>query len=55
MKHNRSANPIHKKIDGNWYFWDEYWAKEYGPYNTEQGANDAWSKYCIEAELFQED
>lgn len=38
-------NPIHKDLDGKWYFWDETWADRYGPYNTEEEANEALERY----------
>ena len=30
-------DPVFEK-DGKWYFWDETWAYEYGPYSTEEEA-----------------
>ena len=41
-----NSNPIHCNKDDKWYFWDECWVDEYGPYNTEQEAIDACNDYC---------
>lgn len=41
-------NPIHKNENGLWYFWDECWAFEEGPFNTEKDAEIALYKYCKE-------
>lgn len=38
------SNPIHKKDDG-WYFSDELWVEEYGPYATEEKAREELDKY----------
>lgn len=31
---------------GKWYFYDETWVRSYGPFNTEQEANEACNKYA---------
>lgn len=41
-------NPIHQNEDGLWYFWDEVWANEYGPFNSLQECKDVLKRYCIE-------
>ena len=38
-------DPIHQDKDGKWYFWDECWAFEEEPYDTEQEARAALDKY----------
>lgn len=32
--------------DGQWYFWNETWADEYGPYPTRIEAVKALKEYC---------
>lgn len=39
-------DPVHQNQDGLWYFWDEVWADEYGPYGTEVDCRKALNKYC---------
>lgn len=39
------CNQIHC-VDGKWYFWDETGADRYGPFNTEELAEEALSTYC---------
>lgn len=38
-------NPIHQNADGKWYFWDECWYVEFGPYETQAEARKALKKY----------
>jgi hypothetical protein len=38
-------NPVHEK-DGQWWFFDETWADEYGPYATEELADEAVKQYA---------
>lgn len=40
-----STNPVHQNTDDKWYFWDEYWVFEKGPYDTEELANEACKEY----------
>lgn len=40
-----SMNPVHES-QGKWWFWDETWANEIGPYNTEEEANQALTHYA---------
>ena len=41
-----SINPVHKNEDGKWYFWDEVWAHEIGPYDSKEEADKEIKKYC---------
>ncbi len=41
-------DPIHQDKDGKWYFWDECWSFEEGPYDTEQEAEVELKRYCKE-------
>lgn len=36
---------IFLKDDGKWYFWDQFWATDYGPYITYNEAHDAFMKF----------
>ncbi len=38
-------DPVHQNEDGKWYFWDECWAFEEGPFDTEQDARKALEQY----------
>jgi hypothetical protein len=38
-------NPV-EEIDGLWYFWDETWANNYGPFKSSVEANLALLEYC---------
>jgi len=41
-------NPIHQNEDGKWYFWNETWAFEEGPFETKLKAENALNEYCRE-------
>ena len=43
-------NPIHQNADGKWYFWDEIWVDEIGPYETREEANTAINEYAADLE-----
>ena len=32
-------DPVHRHDDGTWWFWDETWCDEMGPYDHEDEAN----------------
>lgn len=32
--------------DGKWYFANEVWSDEYGPYDTREEADEALTEYC---------
>ena len=40
--------PIHQHDDGSWWWYDETWVEEHGPYSTIEEANLAITKYCRE-------
>jgi len=48
-------NPIHQNEDGKWYFWDETWAFEEGPFNTKLEAENALDKYCRKLYGFEDE
>ena len=39
-------DPVFKGKDGFWYFWDETWTDDYGPYDTKEIARDRAEDYC---------
>ncbi len=43
-----STNPeiIHQHEDGSWWFWDESWSNENGPFSTEDICQTALDEYC---------
>ena len=40
-----SRNPIQQDTDG-WYFWEETWAEQQGPFDSKREAKKAWREYC---------
>lgn len=48
MKSLIPPDPVWQKDDGKWYFADECWADEYGPYDTEEECRKGLAKYCEE-------
>lgn len=40
-------DPIHQ-WQGKWWFYDETWANQVGPFDTEEAARHACDKYCEE-------
>lgn len=40
-----SENPVHYR-DGAWYFWDETWSNEYGPFARASAAHEAIERYA---------
>lgn len=41
-------NPVHKHSDGTWWFYDECWCQEYGPFDTEDGCTEKCIEYMGE-------
>lgn len=37
---------VHAHDDGTWWFWDETWTNEHGPYATEEQAELKIDEYC---------
>ncbi len=46
MAHLVSSNPVHQNPDGKWYFWDEVWVEEYGPFESKAEADKACAEYA---------
>lgn len=40
-------DPVHQKQDGTWWFYDETWCYEYGPYGDERKARLEIARYCM--------
>lgn len=41
------ADPVCEK-DGKWFFWDETWANEHGPFETEVECREKLDQYCAQ-------
>lgn len=44
MTDNRT-DPVHKDLNGKWYFYDETWDDRQGPYDTEHEARMGLAAY----------
>lgn len=42
----KDNNPVHQHSDGTWWFYEEAWADENGPYQTQEKANSECDQYC---------
>ncbi len=40
------SDPVHEHTDGRWWFWDETWADELGPFKDRVEANTACKDYA---------
>jgi hypothetical protein len=40
------SDPVFLDEDGFWYFYDETWARPYGPFETEKECREAFKIYC---------
>lgn len=43
---NQPSNPVHRHRDGSWWFYDEVWVEEFGPFSSEEEANDHCVRYA---------
>jgi hypothetical protein len=41
-----TADPIHEHVDGSWWFWDETWADELGPFKDRPEAQKECDTYA---------
>lgn len=48
------GNPLHEHTDGTWWFYEETWAFENGPYLTYEDGYDALEGYCIALNAMRE-
>jgi len=44
---DQPGNPIHEHEDGSWWFYDECWQMENGPFTTFEEALKALGEYCL--------
>lgn len=40
-----NPNPV-ECINGKWYWWDEIWVTQFGPYDTKEEAEKECINYC---------
>ncbi len=45
---NDNLDPTHQHIDGSWWFYDETWVQEYGPFDTKESADASCIRYASE-------
>lgn len=43
---SKDGNPVICGDDNMWYFFDETWTEVYGPYQTQEEANEGCSRYA---------
>ncbi len=48
------GNPLHTHDDDTWWFYDENWQLEQGPFDTYDEAFTALGQYCIELQAAKE-
>lgn len=48
------GNPLHEHADGTFWFYEETWAYENGPFPTYEEAYNALSEYCVGLEQAKE-
>jgi hypothetical protein len=44
----KPPNPVHQHDDGTWWFCNEVWADESGPYSSKEAVEAALANYCKE-------
>lgn len=40
------GGPLHQHTDGSWWYYDETWTYENGPFETEEAGADSLQEYC---------
>ncbi len=40
------GGPLHQHVDGSWWYYDETWAYENGPFETQKEGADSLQEYC---------
>jgi hypothetical protein len=45
------GNPLHEHVNGEWFFYEETWAYENGPFPTYDDAYQALAEYCVGLEM----
>lgn len=51
---NTDGNPLHEHKDGTWWFYEETWALESGPYESFDDGYTALEAYCITLQAVKE-
>ena len=46
-------SPLHQHEDGTWWFYEEAWALENGPFDTEADAYEVLKAYCFELQAMK--
>ena len=46
LKKLEPPDPVFQKDDGLWYFCDETWSYDFGPYRSEEDAKEKLSEYA---------
>lgn len=54
FKNGNNSKIVHLCEDGKWYFWDEVYFDELGPYDTKEECQTAFDKYCREELGYQD-
>lgn len=49
-----SGNPLHQHKDDTWWFYEETWQLEQGPFDTYDEAFSALGQYCVELQSAKE-
>jgi hypothetical protein len=52
---NTDGNPLHEHTDGTWWFYDQSWNLEQGPYAAYETAEEALTEYCIKFQQAKEE
>jgi hypothetical protein len=52
--HDGNRDPLHQHEDGTFWFYEETWTLENGPYATHEEAYNALAEYCIGLEVAKE-
>jgi hypothetical protein len=53
--YNGDGNPLHEHKDGSWWFYNETWAFENGPYESFEDGSTALEAYCTTVLATRED
>jgi hypothetical protein len=49
-----NGNPLHQHTDGGWWFYEETWSMESGPFETEELGHTALVDYCEKLQAARE-
>lgn len=48
------ADPLHQHDDGTWWFYEETWTLENGPFDAKEDAYEVLKAYCLELQTAKE-